>query len=210
MPQDSLPIFPLNAVLFPGGLLPLRIFEARYMDMVRHAMRDASGFGVCLLRKGTEVAGHEVEIEDIGCRARIDDWNMEQLGVLEIATTGTERFRIVSRRVQGDGLMVAEVEGIEVEPPAPVPTEVEDCRILLRRIVQRLDDERDAKGAGDDGEIVSPIAKPYLFDDATWIGNRLCELLPIPLKAKQSLMALTDGPTRLEIVQRYLKQHGIV
>lgn len=213
MPQDpsTLPIFPLNTVLFPGGLLPLRIFEARYMDMVRNAMRDESGFGVCLLRKGAEVAEHEVEIEEIGCRARIDDWNMEQLGVLEIATTGTERFRIVSRRVQSDGLMVAEVVAIDVEPPATVPAEGEDCRTLLRRIVQRLDDEREAKGRDEDGEILqSPIAKPYLFDDATWIGNRLCELLPIPLKAKQSLMALTDGPTRLEIVQRYLKQHGIV
>ena len=116
----------------------------------------------------------------------------------------------MSRRVQGDGLMVADVEAIEIEPPAPVPADNEDCRTLLRRIVQRLDDDR-AKAEGDDGEIVqSPIAKPYLFDDATWIGNRLCELLPIPLKAKQSLMALTDGPTRLEIVQRYLKQHGIV
>lgn len=205
-----LPIFPLNTVLFPGGLLPLRVFEARYMDMIRNAMRDASTFGVCLIRKGREVGEQGVETEEIGCRARIDDWNMAQLGVLEIATSGTERFRIVTRHVQSDGLLVADVEPVDLEVSVPVPTQAADCQALLRRIVQRLEDGGAKKDDedGDDGAL--PIAKPYLFDDSTWVSNRLCEFLPIPLGAKQKLMAITDGPTRLEIVQRYLKQHGIV
>ena len=208
MPSTSLPIFPLNTVLFPGGLLPLRVFEARYMDMVRAAMRDGSDFGVCLIRKGNEVGERSHEIEDVGCRARIDHWNMEQLGVLEIATTGTERFHVVSKRVQGDGLMVAEIEALEAEPETPLPTDAADCQLLLRRIVERLDSER-AAATGDE-PMPPAIAEPYRFDDATWVGNRLCELLPIAHGAKQKLMALTDAPTRLEIVQRYLKQHGIV
>ncbi len=206
--HPSLPIFPLRTVLFPGGLLPLRVFEARYMDMVRNAMRVGSGFGVCLIRKGSEVGEKDVETEEIGCRARIDDWNMEQLGVLQITTTGTERFRIVSRRVQPDGLLVADVEAVEDEAAAGIPEEASGCRLLLKRIVERLDAAREAPT--DDEAMPMPIARPYLFDDATWVGNRLCEVLPIPLPAKQKLMALTDAPTRLDIVQRYLKQHGIV
>ena len=207
--RRPLPIFPLNTVLFPGGVLPLRIFEARYMDMVRDAMRNASEFGVCLIRDGGhEVGQREVDVEEIGCRARIDDWNMEQLGVLQIVATGTERFRLGARRLKSDGLMVADVEPVDDEPVVPVPEDAADCQALLRRIVQRLDE---GQGEATDGEPVrTPIAKPYRFDDASWVGNRLCEFLPIPLPAKQKLMALTDGPTRLEIVQRYLKQHGIV
>lgn len=210
---ETLPIFPLNTVLFPGGLLPLRVFEARYMDMVRRAMREASRFGVCLIQKGREVGEHGVPIEPIGCRARIDDWNMEQLGVLQIATTGTERFRIRSSRVQPDGLLVAEVEAVELEPLVPLPDEAAPCQTLLRRIVQRLEESNEESGkSAPESDFASrpPIAKPYLFDDATWVGNRLAEVLPIPMSAKQKLMALTDGPTRLVIVQRYLKQHGIV
>lgn len=194
-------------MLFPGGLLPLRVFEARYMDMIRDTMRHGGEFGVCLIRKGNEVAERGVDIETIGCRARIDDWNMEQLGVLQIETTGTERFHILSHRHQPDGLMIAEVEATELEPFATVPAAYEDCRVLLERIVKRLDD---AVASDQDEGVPMPIAKPYRFDDASWVGNRLCELLPIPAPTRHKLMALTDAPARLDIVQRYLKQHGIV
>ena len=211
--SSPLPIFALGTVLFPGGLLPLRVFEARYMDMIRGVMRDTNEFGVCLIRKGGEVAERGVETEEIGCRARIDDWSMEQLGVLQISTTGTDRFRIAARRLQPDGLLVADVEPIEDEAALAVPSEAEPCQTLLRRIIERLEqaaESSEAPDPDDDGPIHLPIAKPYRFDDATWVGNRLCELLPVPPSAKQKLMALTDGPTRLEIVLRYLKQHGIV
>jgi Lon protease-like protein len=206
--RSTLPIFPLNTVLFPGGVLPLRVFEARYMDMIRRAMREQSEFGVCLIKKGHEVGARGVETEAIGCRARIDDWNMEQLGVLQIATTGTERFRIVIHAVQGDGLMVADVEPIEREAFVPLPDEAAPCAALLERIVSQWEA---GENSTDPNEVNrSPIAKPYRFDDSTWVGNRLSEVLPVSLAAKQKLMALTDAPTRLTIVQRYLKQHGIL
>jgi Lon protease-like protein len=202
-----LPIFPLGTVLFPGGVLPLRIFEARYMDMIRRAMRDGSEFGIVSIRKGTEVGDRDVDTEEIGCRARIDDWNMEELGVLEITTTGTERFAIVARQVEADGLMVAKVRPLEREPLVALPADMAPCLTLLKRIVQRLDEAREQS---DDAEAAHPaIAKPYLFDDATWVGNRLSEILPVPRAAKQKLMALTDAPTRLAIILQYLKQHGI-
>ena len=188
--------------------MPLRIFEARYTDMIRRAMRDASEFGVCLIRKGHEVGERGVETETIGCRARIDDWNMEQLGVLQIATAGTERFRIVSHAVQADGLMIADVEPLEHEAYAPLTEEASPCASLLERIVSQWETSE----ATPDFDPIAhpPIARPYRFDDATWVGNRLSEVLPVSLSAKQKLMALTDGPTRIAIVLRYLKQHGIV
>ena len=206
--NTALPIFPLNTVLFPGGVLPLRIFEARYMDMVRRAMRDSTDFGIVLIRKGHEVGERGVDTEEVGCRARIDDWNMEQLGVLQIATTGTDRFTITGRHVEADGLLIADVEPVEIEPALPLPEEAAACRTLLRRIVQRLED--DLAPTGDSEKSMPfPISKPYLFDDSTWVGNRLAEVLPIPIAAKQKLMALTDGPTRLKILEQYLKQHGL-
>jgi uncharacterized protein len=194
----ALPLFPLDTVLFPGGRLPLRVFEARYMDMVRTAMRDGSEFGVVLISKGREAADYGVETEIIGCRAHIEAWDMAQLGVLEIATSGTERFRIVEREVRPDGLLVASVEDFEPEAPVGIPASARRCVTLLESVVERLDAET--------SEADSAIARPYRFDDATWVGNRLAEFLPIPLPAKQRLMALTDALARLAILGRLLDE----
>jgi Lon protease-like protein len=173
--------------------------------MVRRVMREGGDFGVVLIRKGQEVEERDVEIEDVGCRARIDDWSMEQFGVLQIATTGTTRFRVVSRTVAPDGLVVARVEPLEVEAAVPLPDEFQTCRSLLKRIVSRL-----GEAPAESGDAAPPpIAKPYLFDDGTWVGNRLAEVLPIPLGAKHKLMALTDASARLTIIQQYLAEHGI-
>ncbi len=201
----ELPIFPLNAVLFPGGMLPLRIFEARYMDMVRDCMRDARTFGVCLIRNGKEVGG-SARPETIGCRARITDWNMEQLGVLQISTEGTERFRIASTHTEPNGLLRASTQALEPEKMTSVPAEFLACAELLQRIIQQLNREIDKI----DPQGKPPIAQPYRLDDATWVGNRLCEILPISLAAKQKLMELTDAPTRLSIVHQYLVQQKII
>ena len=228
MPPDSapswhgnaqlLPIFPLNTVLFPEGLLPLRIFEARYMDMVRACMREARDFGVCLIRKGREVGRHDTEPETIGCRARISDWDMEQLGLLQIATVGAERFHITRLSSEADGLLIASTEPLGDEPALSVPVEFEACTTLLERIIGQIEREAAREPARTEvtGEVgvasddKCPIAAPYRLDDASWVGNRLCELLPISLAAKQKLMELTDAPTRLAIVHQYLKQQKII
>ena len=204
----DLPLFPLNAVLFPGGILPLRIFEARYMDMVRACMRDQREFGVCLIRKGQEVgaASGAAHPEAIGCRAGITDWNMEQLGVLQISTIGTARFRVLNTREEKDGLLLARTEVLETEADAVVPAKFRACADLLQRIILQLDRETDRV----DTEAKTPINKPYKLNDASWVGNRLCEVLPISLMAKQKLMELTDAPTRLSIVHQYLVQQKII
>jgi Lon protease-like protein len=199
---SSLPLFPLGTVLFPGGVLPLRVFEARYVDMIRAAMRDGGTFGVVLIQDGQhEVGNPDVAIADVGCRARIDDWDMAQLGVLQITTTGTERFRIVDRHVKADGLIVADVVAIDDEASAPPPDDAAASVALLKRVVEQIDDEA--------ATLVRPIAKPYRFDDATWVGNRLGELLPMPLPMKQSLMASTDSTARLATIMEFLRLHGV-
>ncbi len=207
IPDQSydLPLFPLNAVLFPGGVLPLRIFEARYMDMVRACMRDEREFGICLIRKGPEV-GAGAQPESIGCRAGITDFNMEQLGVLQISTIGTQRFRVLDTREEKDGLLLARTEPLESETESTIPAKFKACADLLQRIIQQLDREIDRIDA--DNKL--PIVGPYRLNDASWVGNRLCEVLPISLVAKQKLMELTDAPTRLSIVHQYLLQQKII
>lgn len=202
---DALPLFPLHTVLFPDGRLPLRVFEKRYVDMVRNCMRDGAPFGVCLIASGEEVArpGQATEPEEIGCLAEIVDCNMEQLGVLLIETRGRQRFRVLSHATRDDGLLVASAELL--------PEDVIDCKLellgeclaALKRIVTALHTEQADKSR-------LPIAEPFLWEDPSWVANRLCELLPVPLKAKQMLMALPDAGMRIEIVHRYMRQHHIV
>ena len=118
--RETMPLFPLGTVLFPGSLLPLRIFEVRYMDMAKACLKDGTPFGICLIREGEEVGAPAVP-EAIGCVARIAECDMEELGILKVKAEGLERFRIVSREVNRQGLIVGEVERLETEP------EVKDC-----------------------------------------------------------------------------------
>jgi Lon protease-like protein len=208
--STTLPIFPLNTVLFPGGTLPLRIFETRYIDMVRDCLRDESEFGVCLIKKGSEVAaagGAPTEPEAIGCRARIVDWNMEQLGVLQINVQGTERFHIQQLVAEPSGLLRAEVHPLEAEAHFMITSEYEACASLLARIIQQMKQDAEVNQDASGKEF---FAEPHRLNDASWVSNRLCEVLPISLVAKQKLMELTDAPTRLSLVHQYLQQHKVV
>ncbi|HMS80835.1 MAG TPA: LON peptidase substrate-binding domain-containing protein [Burkholderiaceae bacterium] len=198
----DLPIFPLSTVLFPGGVLPLRIFEARYMDMVRDCMQRESPFGVCLITKGGEV-GEPAEHEPIGCLAHIRGWDMQQLGLLQLRTIGGARFRIVDRRVGRTGLIRASVDALPDDERIEVPDDFADCAALLGRIVDELRErEPDADKR--------MIAEPVDLESAAWVANRLCEFLPIPNAAKHKLMALDEPLSRLQLVQRWLQQHQVL
>ncbi len=203
----TLPIFALGTVLFPGGVLPLRVFEARYVDMVRGVMRDGGEFGVCLIRRGSEIGERDVDVETIGCRARIESWDMQQFGVLQIVAVGTERFEIVDRRTAGDGLLMADVVPLVADFPFVGNDDTEPCFALMRRIVAELDGHE--SGDDDEGSGKPLIAKPYRLDDAAWVGNRLAELLPMAPSARQRLMSMTDAGSRLAEVHAYLVQHGV-
>lgn len=194
MKSLRIPIFPLNAVLFPGGLLPLRVFEARYMDMTRDCMKREVPFGVCLIHEGSEVGTPAIP-EAIGSLAQILEWDMQQLGVLSLNTRGGQRFRILERQIGDQGLITAEVELVAPEKSIPVPAKFAPCARLLEMVVLEK------------GQAV--FAEPHAFQDATWVGYRLSEILPVPLAAKQKLLELTDSLSRLSVLQRFLESRGL-
>jgi len=202
-------LFPLSTVLFPAGILPLRVFEARYMDMVRDCMREQTPFGVCLIAQSAEV-GRAAQTEAVGCLAHITDWDMQQLGVLNIRCLGGQRFRVLERTVEPNGLVRADVELIDADDDRPLAPEHAACADLLRRIIDDLRSQAAIQEEGDNPGTSAPFEPPYQLDSSTWVGNRICEVLPVPLKAKQKLMELDDAHTRLAIVTQYLKQHAVL
>jgi Lon protease-like protein len=169
-------------VLFPGGRLPLRIFETRYMDMAKACLKDGTPFGVCLIVAGKEV-GEPATPASIGTLARIGEWDMPQLGVLHVIARGEQRFRILERRVQPDGLAVASIEMLPQDADAPVPGSCKTCVRLLERVLEQQP---------------ALFEPPHRLDSASWVSARLVEVLPLPLPAKQELLELADAGTRLE------------
>jgi Lon protease-like protein len=167
-------------------------------------MQAQAPFGVCLITQGSEV-GAPAATEAVGCLARIVDWDMKQLGVLSIRCRGGERFRIVERSVESNGLARAEVTLLPADEDSPLAPEHAACADLLRRVIDDL-----GAGGNDEDKPPLPFEAPFRLDSSTWVGNRLCEVLPVPLKAKQKLMELDDPFTRLEIITQYLKQHSVL
>jgi Lon protease-like protein len=199
LPQP-LSLFPLNVVLFPGALLALRVFEARYLDMVSECMKSGAGFGVVCLKRGADTTRKGVEFETVGVLAHIDDVDAEQAGILRLRCSGRERFRLQGAAWQREnGLWEGAAEPIADDPPhAPGPAMLQTVNALAEAIrkLQQLDKR--------------PFAEPYRLDDAGWVANRWCELLPVPLAAKQKLMELADPVIRLSIVDGYLRDKKVV
>jgi hypothetical protein len=201
-----LPLFPLKTVLFPGGVLPLKVFETRYVDMVRECMKQNTPFGVVLIKTGQEV-GAPAEPEAAGCLAHITQWDMPTLGVMLLRTRGGERFRILETRVLADQRVEARVEMIAADADVPISDAHVDCAKALKIVI----DDIDAKGQAEQGDaFISPFAQPIQLENAAWVANRWCEILPIPLKARQKLLELEDAESRLSIVHQYLQQHNII
>jgi len=192
--EQEVALFPLHAVLFPGGLLPLRVFEQRYVEMTKSCLREERPFGVCLIREGSEV-GAPALAEQIGCLARIAQWDMQQLGLLQITARGEQRFRVLERTLQPGGLARARIELLAADRDAPVPDRFSACSRLLEQVIEQY-------GA-------RQIEPPFRFESSSWVSARLTEILPVPLGAKQKLMELEDALQRLEILHKYLAQHGL-
>lgn len=208
MPENEywLPLFPLNTVLFPGGVLPLKVFETRYIDMVRDCMKREVPFGVVLIKSGQEI-GEAAEPEDVGCMAHITDWDAPQLGVLLLRTEGGTRFRILETRVHKDQHLEARVQIMGHGGPSILAKEHEGCANTLKLVIQDIN----VKGRAEIGaEFESPFTETLHLDDAGWVANRWCEILPIPLKARQKLLEVDDAQTRLAIIRQYLQQHEII
>ncbi len=179
--MSELPLFPLQTVLLPDGLLALRVFEARYLDMVARCLRGENRFGVIAIREGAEVGA--ATTYDSGTSAEIIDWHQEPGGLLGILAAGRTAFRLVATRREIDGLYVGEVAWLDPLPPQPLPREHEPLAELLERLIEPLPLYRGIAAA---------------FDDAVWVGARLIELLPLGLAFKQSLLETADAAQRLE------------
>jgi uncharacterized protein len=191
----EIPLFPLNTLLFPGGVLPLKIFEQRYLDMAAACMKEKQPFGICLIASGHEV-GQAAEPHAIGTLATIGEWEMEQLGILMITTHGGQRFRVLEKRSGPDKLLSAKVEIIADNGPLPMPPERRRLLPLLHRIANDLGAAR--------------IPEPHHFDDAEWVGYRITEILPVQNLAKQKLLELEDPLSRLEILEKFLDQRKLL
>jgi Lon protease-like protein len=186
----SIALFPLNIVLFPAGALPLRIFETRYVDMVRRCMRGSQAFGVALIREGNEVG--PAETFDVGTLAKIVDFHQLSDGLLGLSCIGEQRFRIRGRGRQADGLNLAEVDWLPSEPAVAVPARHARLSELLKSVLPQL------------GEVYTGIE--MRLDDAAWVGHRLAEILPIPLTDKQSYLELDDPIERLDALGPLVKE----
>lgn len=185
---QELPLFPLNTVLFPGGVMPLRIFETRYLDMVSACLRADAGFGVVAIHQGSETGSQPASIHPVGTLARIVDFDPMEDGLLGITCLGVQRLRVVGHRVQPDRLLLGQVQWLPDDPQqSPAPSH----EPLIRALRDLLDSEE-------------LVAQTRFFapdwEDASWIGNRLAELLPLPLSVRQALLEMTEPRQRLDIL----------
>lgn len=190
MSRLSVPLFPLQTVLFPGGPLPLKVFEPRYLDMISRCMQDSQSFGVVQITDGPEVAG-EVRTQANGTLATIIDWYQGADGLLGITAMGGNRFRLLSMCRQDDGLNLGKIEILPPEPDVPVPGEYAVMSDLLRLLID------------DQGHLYESVEPHY--DDASWVGYRFAEILPLDMECKQYCLEMDDPLARLEFLRPFLR-----
>ncbi|HVJ74363.1 MAG TPA: LON peptidase substrate-binding domain-containing protein [Casimicrobiaceae bacterium] len=194
----TIPLFPLRTVLFPGGILPLKVFEQRYIHMTKACMKDGQPFGIVMITSGDEVAtrGGPPAFASLGTLAAITNWDMPELGILHLSTEGLSRFSVREHRVQPDKLVVADVVDIPQEPRVALPDDAQPLARLLELIASRV------------GPQHFPAEPDY--GDATWVGYRLAEVLPLPLSIKQSMLEINDALVRLKVLGQFLQQQGLI
>jgi Lon protease-like protein len=190
-PREIL-LFPLNTVLFPEGVLPLRVFEQRYVELTKACLRDGVPFGVCRIRQGAEVGAAAVP-EQVGCLATIVEWDMPHPGLFHLVARGGRRFRLIESRVGANQLISADVdllpEGTVAEMADPL------CRDILKSIMDRVGSDH--------------FPAPVKLDDAHWVSYRLAEILPLEGTEKQELLEIEDAPARFQRLRQFLARLGL-
>jgi hypothetical protein len=209
----SLPLFPLETVLFPEGSLPLRIFEVRYLDMIGKCHKTGAPFGVVTLTQGAEVRrpgdgapggdgfAHEA-FHAVGTLATITDFSAAQAGLMVIRCTGMQRFRVARHEKLKHGLWIADVFRLANDLTVKIPDDLRGVTTALGNLINTLH-------ARNMPQQQMPVQPPYRLDDCGWVSNRWCELLPMPLEHKQRLMELDNPLVRLELVSDMLTRNGI-
>lgn len=201
---EALPLFPLQSVLFPRGILRLKVFEARYLDLVGQCLRTDMPFGVVCLKQGAEVRGgadddKAVRFETSGVLARVQDVDAEQPGILKVHCVGGQRFELQRPQQRADGLWLADADLLDDDVAAPPPAELAPTVSALSNAIESLRQQGH-----------EPFAQPFHLDDAGWVANRWCEILPISLAAKQRLMMLPEPALRLKLVDEFLRGKGVI
>lgn len=209
---QQLPLFPLQTALFPGGWMPLRIFEVRYLDMIKRCHAAGAPFGVVCLSEGSEVRRADPNSPDgfaqerfheVGTLARIEQLSSPQPGLMLVHCRGQQRFHVTASRRLPHGLWVADVTLDAAEPVIAVPEHLRPTRDALQRVLANLQ-EREPEAVNE-----LPIQPPYQWDDSGWVANRWAELLPLPPELKHRLMALDNPMLRLELVSDLLDRMGV-
>lgn len=188
----EMPLFPLGTVLFEDGLLPLQIFETRYLDMVGRCSRNDEPFGVVLIRRGSDARiapdAEQPQIFQVGTAAQIIDFNQLSNGNLGITARGGRKFRVLETREQDDHLLIGRVAYLPAEPELAVAPEYAVLVDILRELLKH--------------PTIQKLGVEVDFSDARSVGWRLAELLPIEPEIKQSLLKLQFPRERLQELTR--------
>jgi Lon protease-like protein len=205
MAAESMPLFPLNTVLYPGGHLPLQIFEIRYLDLIRKCLREKTPFGVISLLDGHEVRkpGEAPLFADIGTLAEVIECEAPMPSLLKIETRGTQRFKLLSVGQQKNGLWIGQIERQADDPDVDVPEHLQAARYTLEQLIETL-------ASGELNEEQIPVKGPLQLDNCSWVANRWCELLPLQKSTKLQLLALDNPLIRLELVNDTLEEQGLI
>ena len=201
----SIPLFPLNTILFPDGHLPLQVFEVRYLDLIKRCIARGEEFGVVSLLDGSEVRLPDKQdtLSTAGTMARIIDWTAPLPGLLQISCIGTTRFQVRSAEQLKHGLWMAEVDQVAEDMVVPIPTEQQDVANALGALIRSLQKKQISTAN-------MPLAPPYRLDEAGWVANRWCELLRLDLEEKQRLLLQENPVLRLELIQDVLSENGLL
>ena len=201
--MTTIPLFPLGTTLFPDGLLPLRIFEVRYLDMIRRCLAEQTGFGVVALLSGREVRTPEggEQLALAGTMARIDSHDSPMPSLLHIRCTGTQRFRLKQSHQGKYGLWMGEAEILPDDSVQEIPAKLQKTADRLGQFIAGLLKDRTP-------ESEMPVGRPFRLDDAGWVANRWAELLPLTVAQKQSLLLNENPVARLQSIHEILTAYG--
>lgn len=197
MTVQELPLFPLNTVLFPGGVLPLRIFEPRYLDMVSRCLKADTGFGVMTIEDGSE-AGQPARFHSIGTLAYIVDFDRLDDGTLGITCRGGERVEVHDHHIADNRLIIGTVELLAAEEADLIDQRHTPLIHFLRELLARDEVEIYRRWMDED------------WSSTRWLGFRLAELLPLPLPVKYQLLELRDAEQRLDILDSILRDNRLL
>ena len=202
-PHLKIPLFPLGTVLFPDGVIALKIFEARYLDMIKQCLREKTEFGVVSIIKNSDATEQDISLSfsKIGTLAQIEDFDPVQPALYMTKSFGTQRFKLLSSKQEANGLWMGEVELLDKDPLIPIPLEHQGVAKLLDEILSVIQSE-DLLGD-------APFKKPFKTDDCGWVSNRLAELLPISLIQKNHLLAQTNPRIRLDLISEIIEDDDL-